>query len=47
MVKKNIVLKKAAKGGLIMDILFPGFIGFLFWSLANNFKNIVTSQTDQ
>ena len=47
MVKKNMVLKKAAKGGLVMDFLFPVIIGFLFWNLANTFRDIVTSQTDQ
>ena len=40
MVRKNITLKKATKFGLVMDILFPVLIGYIFWNTAGAFKSV-------
>ena len=40
MVHKNITLKRTTKFGLVMDILFPVLIGYVFWNLADNFKSL-------
>ena len=44
--KKNYILKKAAKGGLILDILFPVIIGYLFYQMAEVFRTIGADTDD-